>query len=221
MEKTSPISELTHDISFAVFRVAELVDHLFLRRELERASVELTSDLDEEAIFKLERLIRLGNSIDQINKTNSEVILKELNNLRDLIGKEEEEIEEVDLSDLFDTKEQQLPFKGNEAEAIRKTAKSRQPSKRQKEILEFIRQFPNGCRMGDLARNFSEVSSRTLRNDTTALINSNLVERVGGSRGPYSYLVAAKIPGEDLTDSLAGIDPNVILLSEATTQRFD
>lgn len=185
------LASLAHDISFAVFRVAELVEHLFLKKELERAAVELAAYIDEEAISMMERLVSLGVAIGEINDTNGAVLKREIGNLRQLLDQEEwRDEEDVDITGIFSGKETEAKLKRQVNGNV--NGKSTSPSKRQTEILQFIRQFPNGCRMADLARNFEEVSKRTLRNDITALIDSNLVERVG-ERGPYSFVKAVKV----------------------------
>lgn len=186
----TPISTLTQEISFAVFRVASLVDHMYLKKELERAAVEVAAYLDEESLNRLERLVSLGASVGEINTTNSAVLIREIGNLRDMLNLDEYEDEideEVDISSIFTPKGNQLPFTRQEATSTRQSSDKAGPSTRQKEILHFLRQFPNGCGFSDLARNFDEVSKRTIRNDVSSLIEMDLLERVGKS-GPHSYI---------------------------------
>jgi hypothetical protein len=201
----SRISELVHELSFATFRVAAVIDYPFFRKELERAAVDLTSYIDEEATDRLERLVRLGNAIGEISSVNAEVLLRETKNLKELIEDElYEEPAEIDVSGLFSRKENQLPFiRQEETEIDRKSSGNLEPTERQAEIVEFIRQFPDGCRMGDLARNFDDVSKRTLRNDISALIDRRLLERVGG-KGPSGSIRAVE------TGS-ASVDPIIML----------
>ncbi|MBU2101487.1 hypothetical protein KKH05_02110 [Patescibacteria group bacterium] len=189
MFQNSYIAELVHDISFAVFRISALVEHTFLKKELEKSAVDLSAYIDEEAIHKMERLVVLAQSIGEIGQVNAEVIIRELGNLKDLLFEEEsEESLEADISGLFQKESQPLPFKKEKVNG-NKTSSSVSPSKRQTEILSYIRQYPDGCRMADLAGNFQEVSKRTLRNDVTSLIEGSHIERIG-NRGPYSYLKA-------------------------------
>jgi len=198
----SAISELTHQLSFAVFRVASVVDHIFLRKELEKASIELASYLDEESLNKLDRLIHLGASIGEISDVNAQVLIRETNNLKDLLnddGYDMQDNEEIDISSLFTSKGNQLPFAQQEETSTRKSNGKQGPSTRQKEILQFLRQFPSGCGFSDLARNFDEVSRRTIRNDISTLIDLNLVERVGKS-GPHSY-IRIRTDQEDSSES--------------------
>ncbi|MDP3953559.1 MAG: hypothetical protein Q8P99_01940, partial [bacterium] len=59
-------AELVHEIGFAVFRVAGTVEFAELRKELERAALELVSNVDNGAMDKLERLVRLSAAIEEI-----------------------------------------------------------------------------------------------------------------------------------------------------------
>lgn len=219
MFRNSYIAELIHDISFAVFRVSALVEHAFLRKELERYAVELSAYIDEEAIYGLERLIVLSKSIGEITEVNAEVLLRELGSLRELLNEEDsEEAVEADISNLFRKESQELPFKTEKVNG-KKVKANETPSKRQTEILNYIRQFPDGCRMAELASNFEEVSKRTLRNDVSALIKRDLIERVG-SRGPYSYLkvVDSDSKGSDIKEDLGAEEGRVIFLSEPQSE---
>ncbi|MCR4261164.1 MAG: hypothetical protein NUV96_02445, partial [Candidatus Colwellbacteria bacterium] len=188
------VAELAHDISFAVYRVASLVGFSFLRKELEIMAIELISFLDIEAIDRTKRLIKIGKAIEQISEINSEVLLRELSNLAETIQNSEipEEKAEISVEKLFNRQKNTLPFKRQEERAESKRQVSIKPDKRQTEILEFIRQFPNGCRPADISRNFPEVSKRTLRNDILALVDRGFAERIG-DRGPYSYVKALKV----------------------------
>ena len=222
MFRNSYIAELVHDISFAVFRVSALIEHSFLRKEFEGAAVDLSSYIDEEAIHRLERLVSLGQSIGEISQVNADVLIRELGNLRELLSVEEnEESIEADISNLFQKDSQELPFKREKVNG-NKTRISIAPSKRQTEILNFIRKLPSGCRMAELASSFQEVSKRTLRNDIASLIENGHIERVG-SRGPYSYLRAIGNVGSETSSSadLEKKEDSVILLSEPAPRVFD
>lgn len=201
----SQISGLAHELSFATFRVAAIVRYPYLQKEMERAAVDLVAYIDEEAMSRLERLVNLGFAIGEIAQVNADVLLREISNLRELVGAEIFENEgEVDISGMFTRKENPLPFnKEEEPEIERKPSGNQEPTERQAEIVEFIRQFPEGCRMADLARNFDDVSKRTLRNDVSALVDKNLLERVGG-KGPSGSIRATEREG-------SAIDPIIML----------
>ena len=201
----SQISELVHELSFATFRVAAVITYPFFRKELEMAAVDLAAYVDEEAMWRLERLVRLGNAIGEISSVNTEVLLREIGNLESLIEAEmDEDRPEIDISGMFSRQESLLPdTKEEEPETTRKSSGNMEPTQRQAEIVEFIRQFPEGCQMADLARNFDEVSKRTLRNDVSALIDKKLLKRVGG-KGPSGSIRA--VQGES-----ASVDPVIVL----------
>ena len=187
------IAELAHDISFAVYRVASQIEFSYLRKEFEVCAVEIVSLLDPEAIDRAKRLIKLGRAIEEISEVNSEVLLRELRSFEGMIGDMESsgEKEVINVEKLFNRQKNTLPFKRQEEKAASKRQLSDKPDKRQAEILDFIRQFPNGCRPADISRNFPEVSKRTLRNDISALVDRGSAERIG-ERGPYSYVRALK-----------------------------
>ena len=191
------VAELAHDIAFAVYRVSSLVEFSYLRKELEVAAVEIVSFLDIEALDRVKRLIKLGRAIEQISEVNSEVLQRELRTLTNILEDVDipTETAELDVEKLFNRQKNTLPFKRQEEGIESKRQVSIKPDKRQLEILDFIRQFPNGCRAADIARNFPEVSKRTLRNDISALVDRESAERVG-ERGPYSYIRALKTGGD-------------------------
>ncbi|MEK7535877.1 MAG: hypothetical protein AAB590_02605 [Patescibacteria group bacterium] len=199
------VAELAHDIAFAVYRVASLIEFSPLRKELEVAAVGMVSFLDIEAVDTLRRLIKLSKAIEEISEVNSEVLLRELRSLTATIESMEfpEEKVEIDVEKLFNRQKNVLPFKRQEKKVASKRQSSVKPDKRQTEILEFIRQFPNGCRPADIARNFPEVSKRTLRNDISSLEDKGLAERIG-DRGPYSYVKAinSSSPEGDINEIL-------------------
>ena len=92
----SPISQKSHDISYATFRVATLVRNKKLRAELEIAAIDLVSKYEEafdkesllyipNVVDKLERLIMFAESIGEIKAINASVLKRELNNLQTAI----------------------------------------------------------------------------------------------------------------------------------------
>ena len=76
--------------------------------------------------------------------------------------------------------------------------------------------------MRDLIEKFPEVSERTLRNDIQFLIETGLIERLGGRSGPNSYFIAidtskySEEPTEASGDPKGGSIGEMILLPEAT-----
>ncbi len=228
MSTNSDISSLAHRISFAVFRVSRLARHKKLRSELEAAAVELVRDLSEESAGSLGRLVDLAEAIEEMNEINADVLRRELNNLKDMIflensrfSKKEDSLNIADIFNPNSDTDDNYDDEENEyiAESSGNTASIKE---RQTEVIEFIRQLPNGCRMRDLIEKFPEVSERTLRNDIQFLIETGLIERLGGRSGPNSYFIAidtskySEEPTEASGDPKGGSIGEMILLPEAT-----
>ena len=244
MEK---ISELTHDISFATFRVASVVQHKYLRDELERVAALIAGKPDLENLASLERLITLAHSIGETSLVNKEVVVREINRLRrmmdDFIF---EDIDAIDVNHIFN-KEEEEPKKTVQAAKPVQAATKRQvasgndlkrqmrnvqfefdisgnlsPEDRQTAIAEYIREFPEGCKAKDLDDQF-DVSRRTLRNDIKLLIEEGVIEREGGG-GPHSYYIY--VGDKDEPKSLEeankeleiGSEEEVIYLSEPVSE---
>ena len=189
------VDDLTHDISYAVFRVAALVGHEYLRRELEGAAIELVKVVNEETISRLERLIRLAEVLGEMNQLNAGVLCRELDNLRKP-SLEDSEIH-PEISELFSESERKLVNSENsEIIALKTPVESgrslRNTLGRQEAILQLIRKFPDGCRMRDLAGQFPGCTERTIRNDVQRLAEGGLVKRLGSKSGPLSYVKAAE-----------------------------
>lgn len=211
MSSLEPTTSLAHNISSAVFRVAELVKHKRLREELESAAISLVKDLNTASIHVLDRLTRLTEAVGQMNSTNTEVICRELGNLSDMLFQKEAAESEIDrdfsVEDMFleapeekeaivipkiESDKESLPLPEVFEEQMASPVKGQtiQAGDRQAAILEFIRQFPSNCRMKDLTAEFSDFSERTLRTDVQKLIGAGLIERLGGKSGPSSYFKA-------------------------------
>lgn len=184
------VDDLTHDISYAVFRVAALVGHEYLRRELEAAAVELVKSANEETIGKLLRIIRLAEALGEMNQLNAGVLCRELDNLQNLFSEDSEIHSEI--SELFAESEKEPIF--SEITTLKASIEGRKLSKnaleRQDAIFQLIRKFPNGCRMRDLAGKFPDYTDRTIRNDVQRLAERGLVKRFGSKSGPLSYVKA-------------------------------
>jgi len=226
-EKT-PVRELAHQISFAVFRVVRLVRNKKLRTELEGSAVDLVRDLSEEPLGELDRLVSLARSVGEMNEINASVLHREINNLYVLMSAQDAKTavkeEVVYLADIFSDSGDSADSDENNHSAnaeIDKKVDIKTPNKkkknsnaeeRQAEILEYIRKFPSDCRMKHLSAEFSEVSERTLRNDIQVLIEGGLMNRLGGKSGPSSYFV---VIDENHDAEVESTDR--ILLPEATS----
>jgi len=145
---------LAVEIAAATFRVAALVRHRRLREELEEAAIMLVKFLKEESAARLGRLIGLAEAIEEMNETNAEVLLRELENFQEFFGQ--------------DGQDGQL--------SRRKFARTRE---RQAAILEFTRRFPESCPVEDLFLEFAFVSPRTLRRDLDELARRGFLKRKG------------------------------------------
>ena len=196
MSKNYQTTETAHDISFAIFRVSRLVRHLKLRKELESSAIDLVKDITLENVDSLMRLVKLSESIGEINNINSDVLYRELNDLSDEIHSAIAELpvshEDVSLEGVFDR--EHVDEESEEEQVILN------PEDRQEAVYQLIRQFPDDCRMKDLVSEFPNVSERTLRSDIQKLIEEGLVERFGSKSGPFSYLRATDVV--DVTDSI-------------------
>ena len=213
----TPISSLAHKISFAVFRVSKLTRNKKLRAELESTAIDLVRDLTEERAGVLDRLIALSEAVGEMNVVNSGVLRRELNNLCGMIEADlakSSENEAVYFGDIFEsgvTRRRTGVTEKRVDKGISVGAKERHSA-----ILEFIRQFPNDCRMKDLSGRFTHVSERTLRSDIGILIENREVERLGGKSGPASYFVAVDKSVDKNEGGMVEVASEKILLPETT-----
>ncbi len=70
------------EVVWAVFRVADAVGRVDLKKVLEAKALAYLSAKDAVALDELEEVIRLGSHIGEINDINTKVILRETGNLR-------------------------------------------------------------------------------------------------------------------------------------------
>ena len=184
MAKYFRSSDLGHEIASAVFRVAALVRHERLRKELEEGAVELVKNIYPENVDMLERLVQLTEAVGEVSEINAMVLCRELGNLRILLNTEISESisgvsSSLNLEEIFAERSQKEGEKGE--------SEIGNQGERQTAVLEYIRKFPNGCRMRQLSVTFSDFSERTIRADVQRLINGGLVEKIGSKTGPFSY----------------------------------
>lgn len=205
MSKYFRSSDLAHEIASAVFRVAALVRHERLRKELEEGAVGLVKNTHLENATILERMVRLTEAVGEMSEINAMVLCRELGNLRVLLNTEISEsfsgvLENSDLEEIFSDK---TPEKEeNSKEEIRNKRE------RQGAVLEYIRKFPNGCRMRQLSIEFAIFSERTVRADVQKLIGRGLVEKIGSKTGPFSYFrVVSSAHSADSANSLQASSP--------------
>ena len=173
------ITSLSRDIAHAVFRVARLVRNRKLKTELESVSVDLVKDVDVEAANSLERLVRLAEVVGEMNRVNMEVLCRELAIFRKLVFGKTAEIAKFPHSGKISNIESIFGEKGGKQhEEMEKKLPDRR-KKRQTEILQLIRKFPNGRQTKELSEKFPHISQRTLRNDIQILLDMGKIERFG------------------------------------------
>ncbi|MFH1759323.1 MAG: hypothetical protein ABH822_02045 [Patescibacteria group bacterium] len=194
------ILQKSRRLSYVVLRLAAYVRRREFKERLEYWAFELlegaaADDFEKAltAIDVIEALIRFGESIYEIEPINSTVVIQELSTvnaaIRQLIGKDElpdfrtmiaglpdslPDLEKPNKNGDFDEIEPNDGYDNSEAALMRQSA-----------VLKKIRQYSKigGCRIGDLAEAFPDISERTLRYDLQKLINQKMVYR-SGSMGP-------------------------------------
>ncbi len=184
MSKYLRSSNLAHEIASAVFRVAALVRHERLRKELEEVAVELVKNIYPENVDTLERFVRFTEAVGEVSEINAMVLCRELGNLRIMLNAEISEslsgvANSLNLQEIFAEKD--ISGGGKEKQEIGNQ------EERQKAVLGYIRKFPHGCRMRQLSVTFPDFSERTIRTDVQRLIDGGLVEKIGSKTGPFSY----------------------------------
>ena len=211
------LREQVHDIGFATFRVASLIRHRELRKEIESAAISLVREPNTENIDSLVGLIRLSVSVREIGEVNGDALIRESSELRGIINSElaglPDEVKVVDLGGIFKKRDAERSYKQKEASSIVVGASSSYPQERQSSVYRFIRQLPDGCRMRDLTVQFPDVSERTLRGDVQKLVDGGSIERVGSKSGPFSYLRAIEVESDD--SSSPDSSGEYVLLPEA------
>ena len=210
MSKTLPTLNLANDIAFAVFRVAALINLTYLRTELENAAIEFLSYLSEESILKLERLIKLGQSIKQISEINGQVLIRELGHMRQCLNPatltDNPAKEDIDLSKEFYSvqKPGQITRPNNSASsnvadnaatnAATNAANQSNGRVNDRLITQYFKQNPE-FRFKELCSSFSNISNRTLRRIINKYLKQGKLVRVGNP-GPASFYQVVSISKE-------------------------
>lgn len=201
MSRTLPNSTLANDIAFAVFRVAALINFDRLRIELEHAAIELLSYLSEESILKLERLIKLGQDIKEINEVNSQVLLRELGHLYDYLNSaksaDDTVKEDVDLSKEFPVIKERGQFTRPIKDSANLNLATNPATKlsgrvNQQLVMQYLNQTPE-FRFKDIQANLPYISSRTLRRIINKLLKQGKLVRIGNP-GPSSFYRLVREP---------------------------
>ena len=111
------LADHAREISFAVFRVAKLIENPKLKKELEESAIELVSKCGEipyvpyipegetlpylPYIEKLVNLVKLAEIVGEVKSVNSTVLLRELEILKSAIMDSLGKKEDIDLTDAF------------------------------------------------------------------------------------------------------------------------
>lgn len=209
------IIQKSHEISYALVRIAPYIRRPEFRQRIERLAFKLLEEASAEdfelalkTIASLDSLIVLGKAIYEVEPINAKVIIGELKSLdlaiRERIGLDSLDGEESpDLGSIFSKVPVVVLDKnefGNSAnnQAIAPEDATNGASgaingnglasaMRQSAILDKIRQSENRqAPLKEILAAFPEVSERTMRYDLQKLCNQGIIERVGNG-GPGSY----------------------------------
>ena len=226
--KTNPVARKAFEIAYAFFRLsARMPDEHFaasIRGEATRLMAGAAKE-DHEATAKsavaIEYFLKLAAEVDLINFSNTEVLLKEIGNLRALMDAtplaEPFPIQEVSIANIFSHvsidreqelfKEKPIVVKTEPKEKFVFEGVSPEPSQvdihgdnhnqtsgevRQAAILQRIRQSGN-CRIRDIQEILPDCSERTIRYDLQSLMEKNLVERIGNGGPAVFYRIRQAI----------------------------
>jgi hypothetical protein len=196
---TLPDSLLPNEISSAAVRVAALIEFVRLRDELKSAAVTLLADFNDDSINRLERLIRLGETIGEIKLINSQVLLRELNRLRsDINSANKKTRPDIDLEREFARRRRPEPGQlgQNIAKELGHSANKepndngRVEGENSAAVLNFIEKNPQ-CQFKVLRFAFPAISERTLRRIVDRLIQNQSILRIGNP-GPTSFYQTQK-----------------------------
>jgi hypothetical protein len=221
---TLPDSSLPNEISSAAVRVAALIEFARLRDEIKSVAVTLLADFNDESISRLERLIRLGETIGEIKPINSQVLLRELNRLRlDINSANKKTRPDIDLEREFARRRRPEPGQlgqlgqniakelGHPANGNREFDKNgRVEGENSAAVLNFIEKNPQ-CQFKALRFAFPAISERTLRRIVDRLIQNQSILRIGNP-GPTSFYQAQKAQAPENKLSTPGNPPSVIAL---------
>ena len=203
------LQSLVSDIAAAMFKVASVVSHSALKSELENQAVYLSANPCPDTIFSAENLINLGRETGDIKPINAVVLVRELESLRKGLLTtsvvSEDVKDDLDISPRFakshssnsDTsakekgygnKSVRVPSEGtrtNDSTKTRRPGSGRKNSVNSDKVYQYIVEHKE-AKLKELEAAFSEVSGRTVRRMTDALIKAGKIERVGNP-GPTSF----------------------------------
>lgn len=201
----------SYEIAYALFRLAATIKEADFAEKLRTAAGDLLQAVAAEdygvagkAAQVVECLVKFGGDVNVIGTANADITLREIYALDAAIAerKNAAKTEEVNVAEIFSKPQSgKNNNSGNEHSGnnpamdspatIHSNEPAIEPTIRQSAILEHIRQSGN-CRIKEIQEFLPDTSERTIRYDLQALVERNLVERVG-SGGPAVFYRAVPV----------------------------
>lgn len=198
------VSALVKEPSLKKELVSAAVE-IISRNDAENETLPRVSSID-----RLARVISLGRTIGEISQINSTVLEREIALIRQRVREAVKSPSSFILSSFHKSEESVSGPSATETAEVRKSGNVQAEiadrksgnletasgnllpagntqvlamAGRQRKIMEYVRQFPDGCRAKDIYMRFPDVSDRTLRNDIRTLVESMRLEKFGGETG--------------------------------------
>ncbi len=192
------------------------------------------------SIDRLARIISLGKTIGEISQVNSMVLEREISGLKQRIKETVKSPNSFVLSSFRQSVEAiagvpenvitEAGSSGNQSAEISSNKPGNQETvsgnllpagndqivtiaERQRKIIDYVRQFPDGCRTKDIYVSFPDVSDRTLRNDIRTLMENMRLERVTGDAGQEKVRILpvpiVRTPAKEIGNPIAPVVTNL------------
>ena len=197
------IIKKSYEISYALWRIAANMQEKVFAEKIVGKAVDLLDSViignyktTLEIVEAIELLIKFALDINLISVSNADIMIREIGNLQSAIPSINTANGEINIADIFsnelpetaeirESRETQIDIELEDFKPISIAANNIKSEMRQSMILERIRQIGN-CRLNDIQAILPDTSERTIRYDLEALVQQNLIERVGvGGRGVY------------------------------------
>jgi hypothetical protein len=199
------------NVAIALISIASYIQRVALRERIESAAIAMIEHVyglsvknASSSLDSLEGLVELGESIYEIEPTNSSLIREEIRSLSAAIRQSHkipmlktEDLEKILKTDPNENDESRGIFRKNGPldKPVNKTFEQStnqddvfDPAIRQSRIIATIENASNKVHLKDILSVLPEVSERTVRYDIQKLIKTGLIKRVGGS-GPSTHYV--------------------------------
>ncbi|OGZ00509.1 MAG: hypothetical protein A2946_00880 [Candidatus Liptonbacteria bacterium RIFCSPLOWO2_01_FULL_53_13] len=215
---TNPAKKKAFEVCYALFRVASKSRSSALSKSIEQKAIKLldiaSGSSKKELLETAENiayLLRAGASVGMIASGNAEIILREIENLKELVPESHDspEILDPEIEAIFSMPQsgKEKKKKGNPANVRKESGNpaidlvnstldeiSDEIRQRRDTILGEIRKSGN-CRIKELQDSLQNVSERTIRYDLEVLINDGIVERIGNGPATYYRIKDLGTPG--------------------------